>query len=263
VRTIRLLATLAIAPLPAALPGILHAQRGTARVLVPDIPDSATLSGVRFRGIGPANVSGRISDIAVPPVSRRGERLGKTFYVASAAGGVWKTTNAGVTYQPVFDEQRVSSIGAIAVAPTNPDVVWVGTGESNNLRSSSRGDGIYRSTDAGWSWTHMGLPKSQHIARIVVHPGDENTVFVAAMGPLRSGGGERGFHRTTDGGRTWHNTLSPGPFTGVTDIVLDSRAPTSSTRRPGSGTGARTASWAAGRSRASGRARTAAATGSG
>jgi photosystem II stability/assembly factor-like uncharacterized protein len=225
VRTIRLLATLAIVLLPAALPPASHAQRGPVRALVPNVPDSATLSGLRFRGIGPASMSGRISDIAVPPSSRPGERLGKTVYVASAAGGVWKTMNAGVTYEPVFDDQRVSSIGAIAVAPTNADVVWVGTGESNNLRSSSWGDGLYRSSDAGRTWMHAGLPKSQHIARIVVHPADENTVFVAAMGPLWSGGGERGLHRTTDGGRTWRNTLSAGPHTGVTDIVLDPRDP--------------------------------------
>jgi photosystem II stability/assembly factor-like uncharacterized protein len=221
---------LAAGLLAAAAPLNLEAQRTAAparsgAALVPGVPDSAVLSALAFRSIGPAIMSGRISDIAVPPPSFAGERLGKTFYVASAGGGVWKTTNAGVTFQPVFDDQRVSSIGAVAVAPTNADVVWVGTGESNNLRSSSWGDGVYRSADGGRTWTHMGLRASQHIARIVVHPSDENTVFVAAMGPLWAPGGERGFYRTTDGGRTWQNTLAMGPHTGVTDIVLDPRDP--------------------------------------
>jgi hypothetical protein len=159
------------------------------------------LEHVRFRSIGPALMSGRISDVAVPTPAHAGERAAKIFYVAAAGGGVWKTTNGGVTYAPIFDDQRVSSIGAVAVAPSNADIVWVGTGESNNLRSSSWGDGIYKSVDAGATWTHMGLLQSQHIARIVVHPTNADIVFVAAMGPLWSGGGERGFYKTTDGGR--------------------------------------------------------------
>lgn len=220
-----------LALLLAAAPVQLQAQRSPAVAqrsstsLVPGVADSAVLAALTFREIGPAIMSGRIADIAVPPGSNPGERLGKTFYVASAAGGVWKTTNAGVTYSPIFDDQRVSSIGAVAVAPSNADIVWVGTGEANNLRSSSWGDGVYRSTDAGRTWTHMGLPESQHIARIVVHPRDENTVFVAAMGPLWAGGGERGFYKTTDGGRSWRNSLAAGPYTGVTDIALDPRDP--------------------------------------
>jgi photosystem II stability/assembly factor-like uncharacterized protein len=231
VRNFRFRAVCALALLVAVAPVSVQAQRGQAvaqapaSTLVAGVPDSAVLSGLRFRSIGPAIMSGRISDIAVPAASQPGARLAKTFYVATAAGGVWKTTNGGVNFDPVFDGQRVSSIGAVAVAPTNADVVWVGTGESNNLRSSSWGDGVYRSTDAGRTWTHMGLRQSQHIARIVVHPSDENTVFVAAMGPLWAGGGERGFYRTADGGRTWQNTLSAGPYTGVTDIVLDPRNP--------------------------------------
>lgn len=220
-----LLLLLAATPSHVAPQGAAHADPGGASTLLAGVPDSAVLARLGFRSIGPAIMSGRISDIAVPPPSHAGERLGKTFYVASAAGGVWKTTNAGVTYAPIFDDQRVSSIGAVAVAPTNASVVWVGSGESNNLRSSSWGDGVYRSVDGGESWTHMGLRASQHIARVVVHPQDENTVFVAAMGPLWAGGGERGFFKTTDGGRTWRNTLSAGPYTGVTDIVLDPSNP--------------------------------------
>jgi photosystem II stability/assembly factor-like uncharacterized protein len=227
----RFRATCALVLLLAAAPATNHAQRGPAAVqgpsatLVAGVPDSAVLAGLSFRSIGPAVMSGRISDVAVSPPAYPGERLGKTFYVASAGGGVWKTTNAGVTYSPIFDDQRVSSIGSVAVAPSNADVVWVGTGESNNLRSSSWGDGVYRSTDAGRTWTHMGLRQSQHVARIVVHPTDENSVFVAAMGPLWAGGGERGLFKTTDAGRTWRNTLSAGEFTGVTDVALDPRDP--------------------------------------
>jgi photosystem II stability/assembly factor-like uncharacterized protein len=166
-------------------------------------------------------MSGRISDIAMPAVAQPGERWGRVMYVASAAGGVWKSTNGGVTWAPIFDAVRVSSIGAIAVAPANDSIVYVGTGESNNLRSSSWGAGVYRSADAGATWTLIGLEQSQHIARIVVHPDRQDVVFVAAMGPLWAAGGERGFYRTTDGGHTWRNTLKAGPYTGVTDIALD------------------------------------------
>ncbi|HEX2167201.1 MAG TPA: hypothetical protein VHG09_08165 [Longimicrobiales bacterium] len=211
---------------PALAQGPLASQTSAQiSTLVPGVSDSAVLASLEFRSIGPALISGRISDIAVPPAQRPGERLGKTVCVASAAGGVWKTTNAGVTWTPIFDDQRVSSIGAVAVAPSDPDVVWVGTGESNNLRSSSWGEGIYRSDDAGETWTHMGLRESQHIARIVIHPRNARIVYVAAMGPLWGDGGERGLYRTTDGGRTWELLLSAGPFTGVTDVILDPRDP--------------------------------------
>ena len=219
-------AALLLAAAPALAP--LHAQRATPRAtaaaLVAGVPDSAVLAELRFRSIGPAVMSGRISDIAVPTPAP-GERWGQTFYVAAAAGGVWKSTDGGVTYDPVFDDVRYSSIGAVAVAPSDSMVVYVGTGESNNLRSSSWGGGVYRSADGGETWTNVGLEKSQHIARIVVHPRDPNTVFVAAMGPLWAAGGERGFYKTTDGGRTWRNTKRLGEHTGFTDIALDPRDP--------------------------------------
>jgi hypothetical protein len=199
VRHLRYALACAVALLVTAIP--LAAQRAPSAgpSLVAGVPDSAVLAQLRFRSLGPAVMSGRISDIAVPPALRPGDRLGKTVYVASAAGGVWKTTNAGVTWAPIFDEQRVSSIGSVAVAPSNADIVWVGTGESNNLRSSSWGEGIYKSTDAGATWTHMGLRASQHIPRIVIHPTNPDIVYVAAMGPLWASGGERGLYRTTDG----------------------------------------------------------------
>jgi photosystem II stability/assembly factor-like uncharacterized protein len=229
VRHLRLLTACLLTLLLAAPPVTAQTQgadvRRAAATLVPGISDSAVLAGLQFRSIGPAVMSGRISDIAVPPARRTGERLGKTVYVATAGGGVWKTTNAGVNWTPIFDQQRVSSIGAIAVAPTDPATIWVGTGEANNLRSSSWGDGIFRSADGGATWTHAGLRRSQHIARIVVHPHDANVVFVAAMGPLWGSGGERGLYRTRDGGATWRSLKQLGPYTGFTDVVLDPRDP--------------------------------------
>src|SRR5688572_7278343 len=217
--------TLRVAALLAVISAAqLQAQR-TSGPLIAGVPDSAVLADLRFRSIGPAVMSGRVADIAVPAATRPGERLGKTIYLGTAAGGVWKTTNGGVSWIPLFDAQKVSSIGAVAVAPSNANVVWAGTGESNNLRSSSWGDGIYKSTDAGRTWTHMGLRTSQHIARIIVHPTNENIVYVAAMGPLWTSGGERGLYRTRDGGRTWERVKALGEFTGFTDVAFDPSNP--------------------------------------
>src|SRR5205823_7666438 len=164
--------------------------------------DSARLAELPWRSIGPAVTSGRVVDFAVPegPKSQIGERLGDLFYVASASGGVWKTTNGGTTWESVFDHQGAASIGDIAVAPSNPDIVWVGTGEANNQRSSSWGDGVYKSENGGKTWMNMGLRKSEHIGRIIVNPNNANIVFVAAAGPLWTSGGDRGLFRTTDGG---------------------------------------------------------------
>jgi photosystem II stability/assembly factor-like uncharacterized protein len=221
IRKTALVAALLLYP---AVSASAQAQRASAPVAT-GIPDSALLADFRFRNIGPAVMSGRVADIAVPSASRPGERLGKTIYVATAAGGVWKTTNGGVTWTPIFDAQKVSSTGAVAVAPSNANIVWVGSGESNNLRSSSWGDGIYKSTDAGRTFTHMGLRASQHIARIIIHPTNPEIVYVAASGPLWDKGGERGVYKTTDGGRTWTNVKALGPFTGFTDIAFDPSNP--------------------------------------
>ena len=128
---------------------------------------------------------------------------------------MWKSTNAGVTWAPVFDSVRTGSVGAVAVAPSDPNVVWVGTGEANNMRSSSWGTGVYKSTDGGKTWSAAMLPKSQHIGRIVIDPRDPNVVYVAALGPLWAPGGERGLYKTTDGGKTWTNTKEISKYTGL------------------------------------------------
>ncbi|GAB4328775.1 MAG: hypothetical protein Kow0037_03360 [Calditrichia bacterium] len=180
---------------------------------------SEILSGLKFRCVGPALTSGRISDFAVNPENPA------EYYVAVASGGVWKTKNAGTTYEPVFDDQNSFSIGCVTLDPNNPHTVWVGTGENNSQRSVSYGDGIYRSLDGGKSWENMGLKKSEHIAKIVVDPRNSNVVFVAAQGPLWAPGGDRGLYKSTDGGKTWRCVLKISENTGVTDLVYDPRNP--------------------------------------
>ncbi|MBK7338858.1 MAG: glycosyl hydrolase [Saprospirales bacterium] len=181
--------------------------------------DKLSLSGLKFRGVGPALTSGRISDFAVHPENR------SLYYVASASGGVWKTENAGTTYTPIFDAQGSYSIGCLAMDPNNPNVVWVGTGENNNQRSVAYGDGLYKSEDAGKSWKHMGLKNSEHIGKILVDPRNSNVVYVAAIGPLWSAGGDRGVYKTTDGGKTWEAVLTVDEHTGVNDLIMDPRNP--------------------------------------
>jgi photosystem II stability/assembly factor-like uncharacterized protein len=214
------LLALCVIPAPALAQQRAVAAPAQSQSLVAGVPDSAVLASLRLRNIGPAVMSGRISEIAVPTPAA-GERWGRVVYIASAGGGAWKTTNAGVTWQPISDDVPAGSIGAIAVAPSDSNVVFLGTGESNNLRSSSWGIGLYKSTDGGRTWARSGLERSQHIARIVVHPRNANTVFVAAMGPLWGPGGERGIFRSTDGGRTWTNVKAINETTGFTDIAFD------------------------------------------
>jgi len=204
-----------------------HAQprRGAGGGAAGDAPasDSAAgrlpLDGLRFRSIGPGSTSGRISDLAIHP------RNPAIWYVATAAGGLWKTENAGVTFVPIFDSQSSFSIGALALDDRNPHTLWVGTGENNSLRSVPYGDGVYKSIDAGRTFTNVGLPNSEHIGRIVIDPRNSDVVYVAAIGPLWSGGGDRGLYKTTDGGKTWTRILGGGEWAGVNDVQLDPRNP--------------------------------------
>ncbi|HYL79064.1 MAG TPA: glycosyl hydrolase, partial [Bryobacteraceae bacterium] len=147
------------------------------------------------------------------------------YYVAAASGGLWHTRNDGTTWTPLFDTQGSYSIGTVVLDPKNPSVVWVGTGENNNQRSVSYGDGVYKSVDAGRTWRKMGLAKSEHIAKILIDPRDSNVVYVAAPGPLWKGGGDRGLYKSTDGGKTWNSLIKVGEYTGVTDVIMDPRNP--------------------------------------
>ena len=149
----------------------------------------------------------------------------RVFYVGYATGGLWKTVNAGTTFEPIFDSYATSSIGSVAVSQSDPSVVWVGTGEANNRQSSSFGDGVYRSTDAGATFTHMGMRETQSIHRLVIHPRDPDVVYVAAVGQLFGPNQERGVFKTSDGGRTWDRVLYVDEDTGATDLAMDPSNP--------------------------------------
>jgi photosystem II stability/assembly factor-like uncharacterized protein len=199
-------------------PCILKAQKKVEKP-VTDTTSAAIFAGLKFRSIGPAFMSGRIADVAIHPQNNN------IWYVAVGSGGVWKTVNSGTTWTPLFDSQKSYSIGCVAIDPSNPNTVWVGTGENVGGRHVGYGDGIYRTDDGGITWKKMGLPESQHISKIIVHPYNPYTVWVAAQGPLWSKGGERGFYLTSDGGKTWQRTLGDDAWTGVTDIMVDPRNP--------------------------------------
>ncbi len=189
--------------------------------------NEATFAGLEFRSIGPAFMSGRISDIAIHPDNQ------SVWYVAVGSGGVWRTENRGTTWEPIFDEEDSYSIGCITIDPNNPNTIWVGTGENVSGRHVGYGSGVYRSRDGGQSWESMGLEDSERIGMIRVDPRDSNTIFVAAQGPLWSGGGERGLYKSTDGGETWREVLGDGlgndesddSYTGVSEVHMDPRNP--------------------------------------
>ncbi len=177
------------------------------------------ISGMELRGIGPALMGGRIADIAIDKSDF------STWYIAVGSGGVWKTSNSGITWKPVFDNEASYSIGTITVDSNNPQTVWVGTGENVSGRHVAWGDGVYKSTNGGASWESMGLKKSEHIGKILVDPRNSDVVLVAAEGPLWSSGGERGLYRSVDGGKTWNLTLQIDENTGVTDVEFDPSNP--------------------------------------
>jgi photosystem II stability/assembly factor-like uncharacterized protein len=178
-----------------------------------------TFAGLEWRALGPAVTSGRVIDVAVDP------RRPSTWFVAAASGGVWKTTNAGTTWKPVFDDQGSYSIGCVTIDPNDSLVVWVGSGENNSQRSVGYGDGVYKSTDGGASWENVGLKESEHVGKIVVDPRNSKVVYVAAQGPLWNAGGDRGLFKTADGGKTWSPSLKISENTGVSDVWLDPRNP--------------------------------------
>jgi hypothetical protein len=181
--------------------------------------DSATLSAFRWRSVGPANMGGRITDIeGIPSPS-------KTFFVATVAGGIWKTTNAGTTFRPVFDRERVVSMGDLAIAPSDTMIVWAGTGEEDSRNSISPGGGIYKSTDGGLTWTLMGLKETQQIGRIIVHPTNPDIVYVAALGHAWGPNPERGLYKTTDGGKSWKLVKFISNKAGFVDLAMDPTNP--------------------------------------
>jgi photosystem II stability/assembly factor-like uncharacterized protein len=180
---------------------------------------SATFEDFRLRAVGPAIASGRIGSIAVHPENRQ------TWYIGVSSGGVWKTTNAGITFTPVFQNEGSYSVGTVVIDPKTPSTIWVGTGEANNQRSVGYGDGVYRSDDAGKTWRNVGLKDSQQVGRLVIDPRDSKVVFVAAYGPLWSAGGDRGLYKTADGGANWTKVLEISENTGISDVAIDPTNP--------------------------------------
>jgi photosystem II stability/assembly factor-like uncharacterized protein len=177
------------------------------------------LSGLKFRSIGPALTSGRISDFAVNPDNN------SEYYVAAASGHVWKTENKGITFKPVFDNYGAYSMGCITMDPNNHNTLWIGTGENNHQRALGYGNGVYKSTDGGKSWTNMGLKESRQIGMIVIHPENSDIVFAAAEGSVWGPGGDRGLYQTTDGGKNWTKVLEISENTGVNNVIMDPENP--------------------------------------
>lgn len=205
-------------PLVLIIPGPSFAASDESEKAEPGLNED-TFKSLELRSLGPALMSGRISDIVLHPENS------SIRYVAVGSGGVWKTVNAGTTWEPIFDSEGSYSIGCITLDPNDPDTVWVGTGENVSGRHVGYGDGVYRSLDGGKSWQRMGLEKSEHIGMIRIDPRDSNVVYVAAQGPLWSPGGDRGLYKSTDGGKTWGKILGGGTYTGVNEVHLDPRDP--------------------------------------
>jgi len=183
------------------------------------LAESSDLKNYPARNVGPVIQGARIVDIAV------NQNNIKEFYIAYASGGLFHTQNNGISFEPIFDNVGALTLGDIALAPSDENILYVGTGENNSSRSSYAGSGIYKSTDKGKNWKHIGLPGSQHIGRIVVHPEDPNTVWVASMGGLYSDNEERGVYKSIDGGETWEKTLYVDDKTGAIDLIIHTENP--------------------------------------
>lgn len=202
------------------LPMAAHAQKrgkADAEASAPTLPalTADALKGLQVRSIGPGLVTGRIADIKIDPNNP------STWYIATAFGGLWKTTNRGASFTPLFDDQATHNLCCIEIDPKNSNVLWLGTGENHSQRSAHFGDGLYKSADAGKTWKRVGLATSEHIGKILIDPRNSDVVYVAAQGPLFSAGGERGVFKTTDGGATWTRSLFISENTGITDLVFD------------------------------------------
>ncbi|HEX3704760.1 MAG TPA: hypothetical protein VHU82_15635, partial [Vicinamibacterales bacterium] len=210
-------------PRAAAVLAFIVCALSAARAQPPSMLD-ALLGGLTFRNIGPFRTAAWVTEVAVPETPARDHLY--TMYAATRSGGLWKTTNAGTTWTVVSDSVGVAAVGAVAIAPSNSQVVWMGTGDQANTRSSYSGKGVFKSTDAGQTWQFMGLPDSHHIARIVIHPTDPDIVYVAAIGHLFSHNEERGVFRTLDGGKSWKKVLYVNDGVGAIDLVINRRTPT-------------------------------------
>jgi photosystem II stability/assembly factor-like uncharacterized protein len=208
---LRLSALILVAVFAALTPARTQAPQG------PGTLRSGPFDALKFRDIGPAVTSGRLHDVVIDPKDPA------VLYVAAATGGLWKSANKGVTWKPIFEKQPDNTFGALAIFERDSKIIWAGTGEQNNRQSSSWGTGVYRSTDAGETWTHLGLRETRSIGRVVLDPNDPNVAYVAAVGNLWTGSAERGVFKTTDAGRTWTKVLYVDTFTGATDIVMDPR----------------------------------------
>jgi photosystem II stability/assembly factor-like uncharacterized protein len=191
----------------------LHAQQSAKKI------DASIANGFRLRNLTPYQTGGRVVDIAVDPRNR------SIWFAAVASGNLWRTKNAGITWQPVFENYGSYSTGVVEIDPNNSNVIWLGTGENNAQRSVSKGDGVYKSADGGNSWTNMGLKTSEHIGKIVIDPRNSDVVYVAAQGGVWAPGGERGLYKTTDGGQNWERILHISENTGISDIIFDPRNP--------------------------------------
>lgn len=191
----------------------------TSGIVLSQKLDMDNLKDLKARSIGPAGMSGRVTSIAV--VHNRPEII----FVGTASGGLWKSESGGIEWKPVFDEEKVASIGAVAIDQSNPDIIWAGTGEGNPRNSLNGGYGIYKSIDGGKTWKLMGLEKTRHIHRVIIHPKNSDIVYVGAIGTPWGPHPERGIYKTTDGGKTWEKILFVNELTGAADLVMDPSNP--------------------------------------